>query len=65
MNKEIKEKLDEILDMQSVIVQMNLFVLEYISGDDERRERIKELIAPISAGMSVYLDVLEHRNANA
>lgn len=34
-------KLDNVLENQNIIIQQLLFVLDYLIGDDEKREEIK------------------------
>ena len=37
----VERKLNNVLENQDIIIQQLLFVLDYLIGDDEKREEIK------------------------
>lgn len=37
----LNKKLDKILDNQEILMRQGLFVLDFLIGDDEKREEIK------------------------
>lgn len=61
MNKELNQKLDDILENQHIIVQQGLFLMEYLIGDDERRKQVKAMMQPISAEMNMLFSGLEEK----
>lgn len=38
----LAKKMDRILENQQIIMQQNLFIMDYLIGDDEKREQIKK-----------------------
>lgn len=43
----LDKKLDMILENQQIIMQQGLFILDYLIGDDEKREEIKRNLGNI------------------
>lgn len=43
----LDKKLDMILENQQIIMQQGLFILDYLIGDDEKREEIKKNLGNI------------------
>lgn len=43
----VNKKIDEILENQNIILQQNLFILDYLLGDKKRQKDIKNNLSGI------------------